>query len=115
MGVIIPNNNANNECWIRINEDFEDNENYDKSTIDKGEKYYWKNGEGIIFNDNYLHEAFNESDQVRVVLFLDVVRRFPWWFDWFNSLLLSLAFRTKQVKKIAKNAEIDFDFNPVMQ
>ena len=115
LGIIIPNNNMNNECWIRINEDKKDNDNYDKSSIIKGEKYFWRNGKGIIFNDNYLHEAYNESDEVRVVLFIDVVRKFPWWFDWFNHLLLTLAFKTKPVRKIAKNAEINFDLKPVMQ
>ena len=113
LGVIIPNNNQNNECWIRINENLEDNEKYDKSSIIKGEKYYWREGEGIMFNDNYLHEAANESEQVRVVFFLDVVRKYPIWIDWLNRLLLYIAYNTKQLKKMAKNAEVNFEFKPI--
>jgi beta-hydroxylase len=34
----------------------------------------WHEGESLVFDDTYEHEAWNESDQTRVVLFLDVVR-----------------------------------------
>lgn len=32
---------------------------------------HWKEGEALIFDDAYEHEAWNHSDQVRVVLFVD--------------------------------------------
>jgi beta-hydroxylase len=41
--------------------------------------YYWKEGESFIFDDTREHEVWNDSDAVRVVLFVDVLRpmRFP--------------------------------------
>ncbi len=39
----------------------------------------WREGESLIFDDTYEHEVWNDTDEERVVLFLDIVRplRFP--------------------------------------
>jgi beta-hydroxylase len=39
----------------------------------------WEEGHSLLFDDTYEHEVWNDTDEVRVVLFLDVVRplRFP--------------------------------------
>ena len=39
----------------------------------------WAEGQSLIFDDTYEHEVWNDTDEERVVLFLDVVRplRFP--------------------------------------
>ena len=34
----------------------------------------WREGKSLVFDDTYEHEAWNETDATRVVLFLDVVR-----------------------------------------
>ncbi len=39
-----------------------------------GEVRHWEEGRSLLFDDTYLHEAWNDSDEVRVVLFVDVVR-----------------------------------------
>ena len=33
-----------------------------------------REGESLVFDDTYEHEAWNDTDETRVVLFLDVVR-----------------------------------------
>ena len=106
LGVIIPNNNEDKKCWIRINDDFETNEANDRTKMAEGETYYWKNGEGIMFNDIYLHEAANETDEVRIVLFIDVMRKFPLVFDLINKFLMFLAYFNKDVRAVAKNARL---------
>ena len=40
-----------------------------------GEKYTWKEGEGIVFDDMYLHYVKNPTQETRVVLYLDVKRK----------------------------------------
>ena len=40
-----------------------------------GEKYFWKEKKGIVFDDMYSHYVKNPTDQQRVVLYLDVKRR----------------------------------------
>lgn len=42
-----------------------------------GETYKWKEGEGVLFDDVYMHEVKNDSDEYRIVLFLDVKRKLP--------------------------------------
>lgn len=52
---------------------------------------HWEEGRALIFDDAYEHEAWNHSDEVRVVLFVDFARptRFP--ASLVNWLLLNLA------------------------
>jgi beta-hydroxylase len=40
-----------------------------------GEKYIWKQGEGILFDDLYLHYVKNPTQETRVVLYLDIKRK----------------------------------------
>ena len=51
---------------------------------------HWEEGKATIFDDSYPHEAWNKTDDIRVVLFLDIVRpmRFP--LSWINQLLLKV-------------------------
>jgi aspartyl/asparaginyl beta-hydroxylase (cupin superfamily) len=104
LGVVIPHNNADNKCWIRINADAWDREN--RSAIAQGETHYWKNGEAVLFDDTFLHEAANETDQVRVVLFLDVARKMVWPLALLNRFFLWIAHQDKSVKEIRANATI---------
>ncbi len=39
-----------------------------------GEVAHWEEGHSLLFDDGYEHEAWNDTDGVRVVLFSDVVR-----------------------------------------
>ncbi|MBI4779901.1 MAG: aspartyl/asparaginyl beta-hydroxylase domain-containing protein [Oscillatoriophycideae cyanobacterium NC_groundwater_1537_Pr4_S-0.65um_50_18] len=40
---------------------------------------YWEEGKSLIFDDTFYHEVWNETEDYRVVLFLDIARpmRFP--------------------------------------
>jgi beta-hydroxylase len=40
-----------------------------------GNKYNWKNGEDVLFDDTFIHEVKNESNELRVILFCDVERK----------------------------------------
>jgi aspartyl/asparaginyl beta-hydroxylase (cupin superfamily) len=104
LGVVIPDDNENGLCWVRVNGDKHDNEQRDPSLVEKGEVYHWKNGEGIVFDDNYLHDAANESDEVRVIMWLDVRRKMPFYLDIYNRVCLALVKRDKSIKKIQRNA-----------
>ena len=35
---------------------------------------HWEEGKSLLFDDSYEHEAWNDSDGIRVVLFMDVLR-----------------------------------------
>ncbi len=61
--------------------------------------YRWKEGEAVIFDDAYEHEAWNRTDKTRVVLFIDFMKplRFP--ARMFNWLLLNLAVFTPFIRE----------------
>jgi len=42
-------------------------------TVD-GQTYWWKDGEGVLFDETFLHRAENETDEDRLILFCDVER-----------------------------------------
>ncbi len=107
LGVIIPNDNADRKCFLRVNGNLEDNSRRDLSLVENGETYYWKNGEGVLFDDNYLHDAENGSDEVRVILWLDLRRKMPFYLQAFNMLCLAVAFRDESVKRIRENSLIE--------
>ena len=104
LGVIIPGDNAEQSCWLRVNDDRDDNLAKDRDRITRGVRYWWHEGEGVVFDDTYLHDAANESDQVRVVLWIDMLKPHPWYLQIVNRLFLWFAHRDRSVQKIRENA-----------
>jgi ornithine lipid ester-linked acyl 2-hydroxylase len=56
LGVKVPQNHKS--CGIRVGKDTE----------------HWQQGKSLIFDDSHDHEAWNHSDETRVVLFVDFER-----------------------------------------
>lgn len=44
-----------------------------------GQTRHWAEGRSLVFDDSHPHEAWNGTDQHRVVLFVDFLRPLPWW------------------------------------
>ena len=65
--------------------------------------YHWQEGEAVVFDDAYEHEAWNRTERVRVVLFVDFVKplRFP--ASLVNWLILNLAVFTPFVREGTDN------------
>jgi ornithine lipid ester-linked acyl 2-hydroxylase len=59
LGLIVPKEKE--ACRIRVGEDFR----------------HWEEGKSMIFDDTYNHEVWNDTDETRVVLFVDVLRPLP--------------------------------------
>jgi beta-hydroxylase len=59
LGLIVPEDAE--ACRIRVGEDFR----------------HWEEGKSMIFDDTYNHEVWNDTDETRVVLFVDVLRPLP--------------------------------------
>jgi ornithine lipid ester-linked acyl 2-hydroxylase len=65
----------------------------------------WEEGKVLIFDDSYEHEAWNHSEQTRVVLFVDFVRplRFP--ASLVNWLILNLVVFTPLIRDASRAQE----------
>lgn len=72
LGLKVPEPKA--ACRIRVGEDVA----------------YWEEGKSLIFDDTFPHEVWNDAEDYRVVLFLDIARpmRFP--LSFINWLVCSL-------------------------
>ena len=70
-------------------------------------KYNWKEGKGVLFDDTFRHEVWNESEHTRVVLFCDVYReRMPWLLRVLNRWVYQMRVKSKRLKKAVAKAEV---------
>lgn len=60
--------------------------NDDRCFIDvDGERYSWRDGKSVVFDETYIHYAENTTDQDRIILFCDVERPLQYqWIEAFN-------------------------------
>jgi aspartyl/asparaginyl beta-hydroxylase (cupin superfamily) len=70
-----------------------------------GRTFHWKEGEGILFDDTFLHESYNRSDEYRIVLFLDLIRPLPFPLNLLNKALFGLLARSEYIRAALEQAE----------
>lgn len=63
-----------------------------------GEVAGWEEGHSLLFDDTYPHEAWNEADSDRVVLFADVLRPLPAPVSWLNQAVVKAIAASPFVK-----------------
>jgi beta-hydroxylase len=69
LGLVCPNTD---DCFIEVD----------------GQRYSWRDGAGVVFDETYIHWARNDSDQNRIILFCDVERPMRYrWAQKINKLL----------------------------
>jgi beta-hydroxylase len=86
LSLIVPDDISN--CFINVN----------------NIKHHWKEGDDVMFDDTFIHSAENNTNQTRVVLFLDIQRKFNNSFlDILNNSILHYAQFNYTVKNIVKN------------
>ena len=61
LGLMTPNSP---DCYIEVD----------------GERYFWRDGEAVMFDETYIHYAENKTDQNRIIFFADIERpmRYRW-------------------------------------
>lgn len=98
---------AGDQCWLRINDDTAVARRRDEEPIEDGDKYFWEEGQGVMFDDTLLHDACNESDEIRVVLFADLERPYRQPFAALHGLVLRWVLKYVPIfGKFRKNAEV---------
>jgi len=72
------------------------------------ETRHWEEGKSLIFDDSNDHEAWNEADSERVVLFVDFIRPIPRWIFpvyLLNQTYLQLMKHSTLAKQIYRNLQ----------
>jgi beta-hydroxylase len=49
-----------------------------------GQRYSWRDGQGVLFDETYIHWAYNGTESDRIILFCDVER--PLRFGWMGAI-----------------------------
>ena len=82
LGLVTPNDDA---CYLSVD----------------GGRYSWRDGEAVMFDETYLHFAENQTDQNRIVLFLDIKRPVKYaWVDRFNDLFSRVLLGASSTKNM---------------
>ena len=85
LGLIVPPDHMS--CGIRVGADTQ----------------HWREGESMVFDDTHDHEAWNRSDQLRAVLFVDFVRRLPFPLDQINRTMINLLAVSPFIQEMMTN------------
>ena len=94
LGLVIPG--AKNECRMQL----------DKQTL------HWQEGKAFVFDDTYMHEVWNDSDDIRVVLLIDTIRPFKKPFVKINRGIIDLITGSSHVKEaVGNHREWESKFN----
>jgi len=73
LGLKIPQDKEN--CYIKVN----------------GENFSWSEGKGLIFDDTYVHSVYNNTNEIRIILFVDIERPLIFPFNYINKGLISYS------------------------
>ena len=90
LSLIIPDapKEESNGCFIKVND----------------KNHYWQEGLDVMFDDTYTHSAENNTDKTRIVLFLDIKRKYNnIILDTINDYLMYYAQFNGTVNNIVKN------------
>jgi ornithine lipid ester-linked acyl 2-hydroxylase len=85
LGLLVPE--PREQCRIRVHE----------------EVRHWEEGKGMLFDDTFDHEVWNDTDGYRAVLFMDIKRPLKQPSSALNDVILGLVKRTGYVQDARKN------------
>jgi beta-hydroxylase len=87
LGLIVPK--PESQCRIRVGE-----------TIT-----HWEEGKSMLFDDTFEHEVWNDTDGVRVVLFMDVLRPLPYFVGLLNRMIIKAIAASPFIRDAKRNHE----------
>jgi aspartate beta-hydroxylase len=70
-----------------------------------GQDHLWKEGEAVLFDDSWPHEVINNSNELRAVLIVDVLRLLPFTGDIINRCMINVIGRYFYGRPVARKAE----------
>jgi beta-hydroxylase len=79
----------------------------DTALVVGGERREWREGEFLFFNDRQYHTAYNNTDEDRIILLMDITRPLPFPLNLINSFIVWLLFISPFFRQIIKNIDAD--------
>ena len=80
-----------------------------------GIKYNWTEGEGVLWDDTYVHKVYNNTDEIRVIIYMDVIRPLKnesiSLLDGLNKWLINQAMNSSIVQNEIKRTEKQIKIN----
>jgi ornithine lipid ester-linked acyl 2-hydroxylase len=87
LGLIVPREAE--QCRIRVGQDIR----------------HWVQGKSLVFDDTFNHEVWNDTDETRVVLFVDVLRPLPSPWSHINRMIVKAIGYSPFVLDAKRNQE----------
>jgi ornithine lipid ester-linked acyl 2-hydroxylase len=87
LGLVVPQDAA--ACRIRVGDDIR----------------HWQEGKSMVFDDTFNHEVWNDTDETRVVLFVDVLRPLPFPESFVNRAIIKAIGYSPFVLDAKRNQE----------
>jgi len=69
----------------------------------ENEHRHWEEGKSMMFDDTYQHEVWNNTDGIRVILFMDILRPLSFPFSKINDGILHLVKKSDYVQNALDN------------
>jgi ornithine lipid ester-linked acyl 2-hydroxylase len=66
---------------------------------------HWEEGRSVVFDDTFNHEVWNDTDETRVVLFVDVLRPLPFPESKINELIVKAIGISPFIRDAKRNQE----------
>jgi beta-hydroxylase len=85
LGLIVPERKE--DCRIRVGRDIR----------------HWEEGKSLVFDDTHNHEVWNDTDETRVILFVDVLRPLPFPESAINRLIVKAIALSPFVQDAKRN------------
>ena len=83
LGLITPNDPG---CYIEVD----------------GQRYHWKDGEVVMFDETYIHHAANTTQHPRIILFADVERPvYTPVVRWINKVFAAIVMKASATMAVA--------------
>lgn len=69
---------------------------------------HWEEGKSLLFDDTFTHQAWNKTDEMRVVLFIDVIRPLPFPLSFINKVVFN-SISTSPFVEVARKNQAKWD------
>lgn len=68
-----------------------------------GRTAHWEEGKSLFSDDTFPHEVWNDTDSIRVVIFMDILRPLPGPVALLNNLIIKIIAASPLIREAKRN------------